>query len=298
MLFTGRFRDLIFPVCKTFVAMIGERDMSTAENEIRKIRVNGVELACRFDGPENGHVVMMSNSLMSDHTMWDITIPAMTDRYRVLRYDTRGHGCSGVTPGPYTIERLADDAIGLIDQLGIRKVHFVGLSMGGMIAQQMGARFPERVYSLSLCDTASEMPPRSLWEERFAIARTQGMAGLVDSTMQRWFTAPFIACDPQSVEKVRRMVLGTPVEGYIACGSAVRDMAQTTMLLQVKTPTLILVGRQDPSCTVENSIVIHRMIDGSEMIVLEEAAHLSNIEQSQAFNNALRRFIDQVDDAL
>jgi len=272
--------------------------MTQQEDDLRKIRVNGVEHACRFDGPEDGHVVMMSNSLMSDHTMWDITTPAMTDRYRVLRYDTRGHGRSGVNPGPYTIEMLTDDAIGLIDQLGIRKVHFVGLSMGGMIAQQIGARFPERIHSLSLCDTASEMPPRSLWEERFATASTQGMAGLVDATLERWFTAPFIARDPQSVEKVRRMILSTPVEGYIACGGAVRDVAQTTMLLQVKTPTLILVGRQDPSCTVEKSIVIHRMIDGSEMIVLEEAAHLSNIEQPQAFNTALRGFIDRIDDAL
>jgi 3-oxoadipate enol-lactonase len=272
--------------------------MAQEGHDIRKVKVNGVELACRFDGPEKGPVVMMSNSLMSDHTMWDITTPALADRYRVLRYDTSGHGRSGVTPGPYSIEMLADDALGLIDQLGIRKVHFVGLSMGGMIAQQMGARFPERVCSLSLCDTASEMPPRSVWEERFAIALTQGMAGLVDSTIQRWFTAPFIARDPQSVERVRRMILRTPVEGYIACGSAVRDMAQTTMLLQVKAPTLILVGRQDPSCNVDKSTVIHRMIDGSEMIVLEDAAHLSNIEQSRAFNSALRAFIDRVDDAL
>jgi len=272
--------------------------MAQQENDIWKTKVNGVEIACRFDGPEGAHVVMISNSLMSDHTMWDITIPALTDRYRVLRYDTRGHGRSGVTPGPYSIAMLADDAIGLIDQLGIQRVHFVGLSMGGMIAQQIGARFPDRVYSLSLCDTASEMPPRSVWEERFAIALKQGLEGLVDSTLQRWFTATFIAHDPQSVEKVRRMILRTPVEGYIACGSAVRDMAQTTMLLQVKAPTLILVGRQDPSCTVDQSTVIHRMIDGSEMIVLENAAHLSNIEQSRVFNSTLRAFIDRVDDAL
>ena len=272
--------------------------MKQEEQDIRKIRVNGVEFAYRFDGPGSGPVVMMSNSLMSDHTMWDITVPALTDRYRVLRYDTRGHGRSGVTPGPYSIEMLADDAIGLLDALGIRQVHFVGLSMGGMIAQQIGARYADRVYSLSLCDTASEMPPRSLWEERFAIALKQGLAGLVDSTIQRWFTAPFIARDPQSVEKVRRMILSTPVEGFIACGSAVRDMAQTTMLLQVKAPTLVLVGRHDPACSVEKATVIHRMIDGSQMVVLENAAHLSNIEQPQAFNQALRAFIDRVDDTL
>ena len=185
-----------------------------------------------------------------------------------------------------------------MDALGIGRVHFVGLSMGGMIAQQIGARYADRVYSLSLCDTASEMPPRSMWAERFAIAQTQGVAGLVDATIQRWFTAPFIARDPQAVEKVRRMILGTSTEGFIACGSAVRDMAQTTMLLQVKTPTLVLVGRQDPACSVEKAEVIHRMIDGSQLVILEDAAHLSNIEQPQAFNTALRGFIDRVDATL
>ena len=142
------------------------------------------------------------------------------------------------------------------------------------------------------------MPPRSLWEERFAIARSKGMAGLVDSTIQRWFTPPFIARDPKSIEKVRRMILGTGVEGFIACGSAVRDMAQTTMLLKVKAPTLILVGRHDPACSVEQATVIHRMIDGSEMVIVEDAAHLSNIEQPEAFNGALRAFIDRVDGTL
>ena len=272
--------------------------MANGEGGIQKIKVNGVEIACRFDGPENAHVVMMSNSLMSDHTMWDVTVPALADRYRVLRYDTRGHGRSDTSPGPYSIEMLADDAIGLIDQLGIRRVHFVGLSMGGMIAQQIGVRYADRVHSLSLCDTASEMPPHSMWEERFSIAQTKGIAGLLDATIDRWFTSPFIARDPGSIEKVRRMISGTQVEGYIACASAVRDMAQTTILLGVKSPTLILVGRQDPACTVDKSIVLHRMIDGSEMVILEEAAHLSNIEQPQAFNSALRAFIDRVDYAL
>jgi 3-oxoadipate enol-lactonase len=269
--------------------------MANRENDIHKVKVNGVELACRFDGPEGGRVVMMSNSLMSDHTMWDVTVPALADRYRVLRYDTRGHGRSGTTPGPYSIEMLADDAIGLIDQLGIRRVHFVGLSMGGMIAQQIGARYTDRVYSLSLCDTASEMPPRSMWEERFSIVQSKGIAGLLDATIQRWFTSPFIARDPESIEKVRRMISGTQVEGYMACASAVCDMAQTTMLLGVKSPTLVLVGRQDPACTVEKSIVLHRMIDGSQLVILEDAAHLSNIEQPKAFNQALRAFIDRVD---
>ena len=262
------------------------------------IKVNGVDVAYRFDGSRDGPVLLVANSLMANGSMWDWNVPAFADRYRVLRYDKRGHGSSGLSAGPYSIAQLADDAIGLLDALGIAKAHFMGLSIGGMIGQQLGARFPERIYSLSLCNTASEMPPRSLWEERFEIARTQGIAGLVDGTIKRWFTAPFIERAPKDIEKVRQMILGTNVDGYMACGSAVRDMAQSTMLLKIKTPTLVLSGRYDPACTVEQGIVLHRLIDGSKMVVLEDAAHLSNIEQAVAFNRTVREFIDSVDNAL
>ena len=270
----------------------------TQKHEQKTISVNGLEVAYRFDGPEDGHVILMANSLMSNYSMWDWNVPALADRYRVLRYDKRGHGGSQTTPGPYSISQLADDAVALLDALNIQKVHFIGLSMGGMIGQQMGARYPERVYSLSLCDTASEMPPRNLWEERFDIARKDGIPGLVDGTIKRWFTAPFIERAPQDIEKVRQMILGTGVEGYIGCASAVRDMAQTTMLLKIKAPTLVLTGRQDPACTVEQAIVLNRMIDGSKMVLIEEAAHLSNIEQPAVFNQVVREFIDSVDNAL
>ena len=262
------------------------------------VSVNGAEIAYRFDGPAGGPVVLMSNSLMSNWDMWDWTVPALSDRYRVLRYDTRVHGRTSTPPGPYTIAMLADDAAGLLDALGIASAHFVGLSMGGMIGQQLAARFPRKVLSLALCDTASEMPPRSLWEERLAIARNQGTAALAESTIKRWFTEPFIARAPGDIEKVRRMILGTGAEGYIACAEGIRDMAQTTMLLKIKAPTLVMTGRQDPACTVDQATVLHRMIDGSRQAILEDAAHLSNIEQPEAFNRLLRGFIDEVDDRL
>jgi 3-oxoadipate enol-lactonase len=153
---------------------------------------------------------------MANGSMWDWNVPALADRYRVLRYDKRGHGGSEVSPGPYSIAQLADDAVGLLDALRIEKAHFMGLSIGGMIGQQLGARYPERMYSLSLCNSASEMPPRSLWEERFEIAKSQGIAGLVDGTIKRWFTAPFNERAPQDIEKVRQMILGTDVNGYMA----------------------------------------------------------------------------------
>ena len=270
----------------------------TQLQDTKSVNVNGVDIAYRFDGPADGRVLLVANSLMANGSMWDWNVPAFADRYRVLRYDKRGHGRSSVVPGPYSIAQLADDAAGLMDALQIEKAHFMGLSIGGMIGQQLGARYPERMHSLSLCNTASEMPPRSLWEDRFQIARTQGLAGLVDGTISRWFTAPFIERAPHDIEKVRQMILGTNVEGYIGCGSAVRDMAQSTMLLKIKTPTLVLSGRHDPACTVDQGIVLNRLIDGSRMVIIEDAAHLSNIEQPTQFNQAVRAFIDSVDDRL
>ena len=270
----------------------------TQLQDTKTVNVNGVDIAYRFDGPQDGQVLLAANSLMANGSMWDWNVPALADRYRVLRYDKRGHGKSGVAPGPYSIAQLADDAVGLLDALKIEKVHFMGLSIGGMIGQQLGARYPERILSLSLCNTASEMPPRSLWEDRFQTARSQGLTGLVDGTIGRWFTAPFVERAPQDIEKVRQMILATNVEGYIGCGSAVRDMAQSTMLLKIKAPTLVLSGRHDPACTVDQGIVLNRLIDGSQMVIIEDAAHLSNIEQPARFNQAVREFIDSVDSHL
>ena len=260
---------------------------------MNKIKVNGIEVNYRFDGPENAPVVMMSNSLMSNYTMWDCTLPAFA-KYRVLRYDTRGHGGTQLTPAPYSIAQLGEDAAELIKALGVGPVHFMGLSMGGMIAQYLGAHYPELVRSLSLCDTASEMPPRSLWGERLEIAQKQGIAGLVDGTIKRWFNPGFVDSKPEEITKVRAMILGTSVEGYTGCASAVRDMAQTTMLLKIKAPTLIVTGRQDPACTVDQAMVLHKVIEHSKYVIIENAAHLANIEQPEQFNKIVSEFINSV----
>jgi 3-oxoadipate enol-lactonase len=263
---------------------------------IQFIQANGINIAYRIDGPTSGHsdapTVILSNSLMSSIDMWNDNMSALTAKYRVVRYDTRGHGQTQVTPGPYSIALLAQDLVGLMDALQIKNAHLVGLSMGGMICQYVGANHPERVLSLGLCDTASEMPPRSLWEDRFATAKAQGIAGLVDGTIKRWFVADFVASAPDKVDAVRTMILKTPVEGYLGCASAVRDMAQSTMLLKIKAPTLVLVGRDDPACTVDQATVLHRMIAHSSMVILDNAAHLSNIEKPTEFNSALLSFLD------
>jgi 3-oxoadipate enol-lactonase len=269
---------------------------TSKETMTEKIKVGELDVAYRLEGAAGHPVVMMSNGLMTNMGMWNPTISALKDRFQILRYDTRGHGSTSVTPGPYSIELLADDAIGLMDALDIREAHIMGLSMGGMVAQQIGARYPNRTLSLLLCNTASEMPPRSLWEERLRIAHTQGVAALADSTIRRWFTASFIERSPQIIEKIREMILATPLEGYLGCATAIRDMAQTTLLLKIKAPTLIVTGRQDPATTVEQSMVLNRMIDTSRMGVIENAAHLSNIEQPEIFNREIRGFLDAVSD--
>lgn len=257
-----------------------------------RITANGLSMTYRFDGPEGGPLVMLSNSLMSTHRMWEPQMSALIDRYRVLRYDTRGHGDTQTTPGPYSIALLAEDAAALIETLGVGPAHFAGLSMGGMIGQKLAASRPELVASLALCDTASEMPPPEMWNDRISLAEREGVEGLLGATIKRWFTAPFIERSPAAIGFVEGMIRETEAPGYIACASAVRDMSQTAILPQIKAPTIVIVGEADPACTVAQSRVLHEHIAGSELVVLADAAHLANIEQPRAFNTALRGFLD------
>ena len=268
-----------------------ERAVTLTAEALQFASVRGARLGYRFDGPPGAPVVMLSNSLMSTHAMWQPQMTALTGRWRVLRYDTRGHGASEATPAPYSIESLADDAAALLDALKIPAVHFVGLSKGGMIGQQLAVRHPQRVRSLVLADTASEMPPLAMWEERLAIARRDGIAGLVEGTLKRWFRAGFAERAPQTIAAVRAMILTTPVEGYVGCASAVRDMSQTRILKSIKAPTLVVVGEQDPACTVAQARVLARAIPGARLEVIPDAAHLANIEQPEQFNRLLLDFL-------
>lgn len=260
---------------------------------VQKVEANGIQVTYRFDGPETAPVVMLSNSLMSNHTMWDPQMEVLTQSFRVLRYDTRGHGDTDAPEGPYSIQLLAEDAVALLDALDIDKVHFAGLSMGGMIAQYLGANYSSRLHSLLLCDTASEMPTLEMWNDRISTARDKGITGLLDGTLQRWFTPPFLKNDKAAVEKVAQMIRTTDTGGYIGCASAVRDMSQTSILSKIDVPTIIIVGEDDPACTVEQSRVLEENIKGSELVILKNAAHLSNIEQIDEFNTAMMGFLEK-----
>ena len=251
---------------------------------------NGISHHYRWDGPEDGPVVMLSNSLASNLTMWEPTLPALTGAgYRVLRYDSRGHGNTAVPDGPYTMELLAADVLALMDALALERVHFCGLSKGGMIGQTLGARHGDRLRSLTLCDTAAISPLP--WDDRIAATRAGGMESVVDGTLERWITPEGRASMPEWVEKIRAMILDTPVEGYCGSIAAIRDMDQRESIRAIETPTHVIVGEEDFGTPVEASQLIHQRIAGSKLTLVPKAAHLSNIDQPEAFNEALLGFL-------
>jgi 3-oxoadipate enol-lactonase len=256
--------------------------------------VNGTTLNYRLDGPEKGPVVLLANSLATHLGMWAPQVEALTAAgLRVLRFDKRGHGASAVPAGPYTMEQLADDALGLLDALKIATAHFCGLSIGGMIGQQAGARHGKRFATLTLCDTTAFVPNKQQWEERFAAVRAGGMAAVVEGTIDRWFTKPGQQRDPDMIQRVREMILGTPVEGFCGCGAAIRDMDLRPLLASIKVPTHVIVGREDQGTTVEANQFIHEHVAGSTFTILEQAAHLCNLERPEAFNAALLAHLEK-----
>ncbi len=258
-----------------------------------QIQAGGITMHYTLEGPAGAPVVTMSHSLATDLGMWDPTVPALTGRFRVLRYDTRGHGGTDAPPGPYTLEQLADDALALLRALGIRRTHWVGLSMGGMIGQTLALKAPEVLASLALCDTTSRIPAeaRPQWEDRIRTAESKGMEPLVEPTLGRWFTAPFRQQHPEVVERVARMIRSTPVPGYVGCCHAIAALNLTDRLGAITLPTIVIVGEDDPGTPVAASRVIAEAIKGARLAIIPAAAHLSNLEQPEAFNRALAGFL-------
>ena len=258
-----------------------------------KINANGISINYVIDGPQGAPVVTMSHSLATDLTMWDPTVPALKDRFRVLRYETRGHGQTEAPKGSYTLEQLADDALALLKALGIARTHWVGLSMGGMIGQTLALKAPEVFASLSLCDTSSRIPAEAkpLWQDRIKTAETQGMEPLVEPTLARWFTEPFRKSRKDVVDRVASMIRTTPPAGYAGCCHAISALDLTDRIGAIKMPTIAIVGEDDPGTPVAAHEVIHQRIAGSKLEILKSAAHLSNMEQPEAFNRALTGFL-------
>jgi len=261
-----------------------------------QIKANGIKVNFELSGKKDGPVVVLSHSLACSIAMWDSQMEALEPHYRVLRYDTRGHGKTDAPSGKYTFDMLGEDAICLLDALGIDVVHWVGLSMGGMIGQCLALNHADRLHSLTLCDTTAIMTDdrQPVWQEHIDTARNQGMQGLMQSTLERWLTAPYLSKNPSTVQLIRTQILNTPVAGYIGCSEAIRALNYLEQLSQINKPTLIMVGEEDPGTPVAASEAMHERIPNSRLVVLPSAAHLSNVEQPEAFNEALMGFLQEI----
>ncbi len=257
------------------------------------IRANGISVHYELSGADHAPVVMLCHSLAATLAMWEPQMAALTERYRVLRYDLRGHGKSEAPGGDYSFAMLADDALGLLRALKINRCHFVGLSIGGMIGQALGIRAAPEIASLSLCATSSRMPPEmlSVWDGRIQQVLTQGVASITAGTLERWFTPAFRVNRAAEVASVGTMISDTPVNGFAGCANAIKTLNFTEQLKRIALPTLLIVGRDDPGTPIAASEVIHGEIAGSELVVLDVAMHLCNIEQPEAFNRSLLNFL-------
>lgn len=253
-----------------------------------KANVNGISMNYEIHGT-SGPWLTFSHSLACSTAMWVPQIAEFSKRYRVLAFDTRGHGQSAAPEGAYTLEQMADDLAALLKHLGIAGTHFCGLSMGGMIGQTFALKYPGVFQSLTLADTTSRYPAEAagVWAERINTARTQGMQPLVETTLARWFTEPFRKARPEVIQAIGAQIAATPVAGYAGCCQAIPKINVTSRLKDIACPILVIVGEQDMGTPLAMAEEIHVNAPGSKLAVLSPAAHLSNLEQPDQFNSAL-----------
>ncbi len=247
---------------------------------------------CAIDGPEDGPPVVFSNSLGASLAMWQPQVDALAREFRVIRYDQRGHGASGLPAGPYAFSALVDDAIALLDALGLDRVHFVGLSMGGMTALGLALAHPGRLHTITAANCVARMAPpvHAVWDERARIAREQGMAPLVAPSLERWFTADTRAARAAELAWAGDMLAATPVAGYAAACDALKTMDYLDQLSRIAVPTLFIAGVHDGGAPLEVMRDMHARVPGAQLVELD-AAHVSNLERPAAFTAALRAFL-------
>jgi 3-oxoadipate enol-lactonase len=258
-----------------------------------KASTNGIQTNYELHGKEGAPWLVLSHSLACSVRMWDPQIAALKDQFRILAYDTRGHGGSEAPKGAYSLEMLADDLKALLDHLGIRQAAYCGLSMGGMIGQTFALKYPGVLTKLVLADTTSRYPAEAapLWADRIKTAEAKGMEPLAQPTLERWFTEPFRKARPEVVEGIRKLIVSTPVAGYVGCSHALPKINVTARLREIKCPILVIVGADDPGTPVSMAKEIHDNAPGSRLEVLPQAAHLANMEQPEGFTRALRQFL-------
>jgi 3-oxoadipate enol-lactonase len=256
------------------------------------IDADGCLLNVTVEGRDGGPTLMLSNSLGCTLQMWEPQMPALTQVFRVIRYDRRGHGKSGVPPGPYAVERFGRDVLAILDDLNIEKTHWCGLSMGGMVGQWLGANAPERLGKIVLANTTCHFPDPTIWETRIKAVKDGGLASVADTVIGSWLTQDFRERQPEITERMKAMLTATPVEGYLASCEALASLDLRDDLPRIKSPTLVIAGRYDKSTPIAMAETIRGKIPGASMTIVD-AAHISNVEATLAFNDAMVGFLTQ-----
>jgi len=246
------------------------------------IDADGCKINVQIDGPQDAPALVLSNSLGTNLSMWDDQAKALSGEFRVIRYDQRGHGKSGAPKGPYTIDRLGQDVIAILDNLKIAKAHFVGLSMGGSTGMWLARMAPGRFTKIILSNTGARISTQDVWNARIASVLSKGMTAVIDTTLERWFSNDSHKRNLPAISAVRKMLMTTPAHGYAGCSAAIRDCDQRWGIGAVKLPTLVIIGTLDPGTPPAGGEEIASRIRGAKVARLE-AAHLSNLEKSEAF---------------
>lgn len=252
---------------------------------------DGCRLAYALTGPQTAPALVLCNSLGTDQSLWDAQVEAFAARYRVLRFDTRGHGASDAPGGDYSVDRLGRDVLSLMDGLGIRQAHVCGVSIGGLTTLWLGIHAPDRVLRLVLANTAARVGSLEFWVERMRVARTEGLESLAEVTMQRWFTERFRTADPERVARMRATLLRVPAAGYLGCCAALRDADLRHLAAGVLAPSLVVTGTADVATPPAAGEALAAAIPGARLLALE-AAHLANVEQAPAFTAAVLAFLE------
>ena len=251
---------------------------------------DGCPLNVEITGPENASVLMLSNSLGTDLSMWDDQAGELAKHFRLIRYDRRGHGKSGTTKGPYSFDRFGRDILAIMDALKIKTVNWCGLSMGGMDGQWLGANAPTRVDKLILSNTHYYYPDQAFWTGRIKFVQEKGLAALVDANMERWFTPGFRQRAPETIARMKTMFLATNPDGYTACCEAIATMDFRASNPRVTAPTLVIVGAQDAATPPVAGETIAQQIKGAKVASID-AAHIANVEQPQAYTKTMLDFL-------
>ncbi len=249
--------------------------------------MSAVEVHAVVEGPEDAPVLLLSNSLGADLAMWDPQVPGLTERFRVVRYDTRGHGRSPVPDGDSTIDDLADDVVALLDRLGVETAHVAGLSIGGMTGLRLAVREPRRVATLAVLCSSAYTGNEQSWRDRARTARTEGTGALAEAVVGRWFTPGYAAAHPDLVARMRATIAGTSDQGYASCCAAVAGMDQRADLPSITAPTLVVSGADDPALPPEHQQLIADRVPGAQLVTISPGAHLANIEQAAQVTDAL-----------